>query len=56
MPRFLGRVLRRRGGWSGDLGRGRLLKRAAGTRFGRAHGFAGIGDVAAYQAATAGAV
>ncbi len=29
----------------------RLLKRAAGTRFGEAHGFAGIGDVAAYQAA-----
>ena len=29
----------------------RLLKRAAGTRFGQAHGFAGIGDVAAYQSA-----
>ncbi len=29
----------------------RLLKRAAGTRFGQAHGFSGLGDVAQYQAA-----
>ena len=28
----------------------RLLRRAAGTRFGRAHGFSGVGSVAEYQA------